>query len=98
MPGNPALLLKLAGLAIAIAALATGLLATWNWYQASRIRIFPIWQRVGGIEQLGGDPVALSFGIMQAVQEASSYSQKGAFWTAVSVTLCGLSALVSSLA
>ncbi|MER9204001.1 hypothetical protein NKH74_33665 [Mesorhizobium sp. M0933] len=54
-------------------------------------RIFPIWQRVGGIEQLGGVPVALSVGIMQAVQETSSHSQAAAFWAAISISLSGLS-------
>jgi hypothetical protein len=81
-------------MALAIAALITGLLAAWKWYTASWVQPKPNW-RTEPVE-----PVLSNMGwtgaTLEAFEKAGQLNAKAALWTAVSVVLSALSALAGA--
>jgi hypothetical protein len=94
-------------LCFAVAALISGLVASWYWWKASKIDIDPGWSSglpgddrpsqpadMEGTGSLNGWVTAT----MQAVNLSSDLNRKAAILTAVSVVLAGLSSVAGALA
>jgi hypothetical protein len=81
-------------MALAVAALVTGLIAAWKWYAASRIQPKPGW-RMEPVE-----PVLSNMGwtsaTLEAFDKAGHLNGRAALWTAASVVLSALSAVAGA--
>jgi hypothetical protein len=89
--------------ALAIAALITGLIAAWHWYKASRILVDPGWTQPG--EPGPSEPAAphqqqrgWTSATIDAFHEAAALNKTASFWTAGSVAFGAASAIVGALA
>lgn len=84
-------------LAFAIAGLLTGIIAALIWSDSARVEI-PAPYEPGGIPPGPEvENVGWTVGIMQAYSEASRLSKKAAIWTALSVVLNGIAAVLGAL-
>jgi hypothetical protein len=86
--------LKALSIALAIAALVTGLIAAWKWRAASKIHPKPSW-RFEPVEptlkHMGWDAATL-----EAFQKAGELNAAAALWTAASVALGAASSIAGS--
>jgi hypothetical protein len=88
--------LRLATIVLAAMALITGLLASWKWYEASKIHPKPNWKIepvVPTLRHMGWDAATL-----EAFQKAGELNARAALWTAVSVALSALSSILGGFA
>lgn len=79
----------------AMAALASGLVAAWYWYKSTTAKIDP------GIRKMddGRDAfrvMAWVESVMNTAATASDFNRKAALWTAASVLLAAISAILGA--
>jgi len=90
--------MKVAEIAIAILAFVTGLVAAWYWYRASKITADPGWGPNGlaepGVHSAAQD--AWIAAMLQSASESARLNKIAALWTAVTVALTSISAIVAS--
>jgi len=92
--------MKFAGIATAVAALISGLIAAWYWYRSSKVQIEPMWPQgsMGLVEP--GDAEASQGGwiggTLMAFSVSADLNSKAALWTAVSVVLAAISSILSA--
>jgi hypothetical protein len=109
-------MMRLASILLALAALATGLLAAYKWYKASTVEIdlgytYPGSQPGATYRRMGmelprfpesGDPelkqINETAATWDAMKEAAKLNKVAAVWTAASVALGALSAIVGAIA
>jgi hypothetical protein len=86
---------KLATVTLALAALATGLMAACKWYAASKVQPYPNW-RIEPVEptlaQMGWTSATL-----EAFEKAGHLNARAALWTAASVILGALSGISGAI-
>lgn len=89
--------MKVAEIAIAILAFATGLVAAWYWYRASKITADPGWGPNGlaepGVHSAAQD--AWIVAMLQSASESARLNKIAALWTAVTVALTGISSIAA---
>jgi hypothetical protein len=96
--------MKAAAIALAIGALASGLWAARQWYRSSQIQPDPNWplDPTGTLPFEPVDQTLKQMGhtvaIYQAMQKSAALNASAARWTALSVVLGALAAIVGSLA
>jgi hypothetical protein len=80
-------------LAFALAALATGLVAAWYWYQSSVVGVVPNVDKAprGGMAEASGPWVA---GSIDSIRAAGALNKRASLWTAFSVFLGTISNLI----
>jgi hypothetical protein len=88
--------MKLMSFSFALLALVTGLIAAYYWYKASKVEIVPLWQKLHIMEPIGGGDSHWIVGILEAVGESCSLNKIAAVWTASSVFLSAVSAVIGS--
>jgi len=88
--------MKFISFALALLALVTGLVAAARWYKASKVEIMPLWAELGVIEPLGGSSNHWIVGILKAAQKSGALNKEAALWTASSVFLSALSAVIGA--
>jgi len=90
--------MKIVEIAIAILAAVTGMVAAGYWYRASRITADPGWGPNGlarpGIHSAEQDGWIVA--MLQSASESAHLNKIAALWTAVTVALTGISAIVAS--
>ncbi|WP_418646929.1 hypothetical protein ACNQFN_15650 [Thauera butanivorans] len=88
--------MKYFGNMLTFAAIATGMLAAWYWFKASRVKIDPGWDRNGlvepGIHSAAQD--AWMAALIRATADSARLNKVAAIWTAVAVALNALAGLV----
>jgi hypothetical protein len=85
--------MKIISIRLAVASLATGLMAALRWYLASRIEPGPEWRfepNDATLKRMGWDARTL-----RAFAEAGQLNAAAGLWTAASVVLRALSSIVS---
>lgn len=94
--------MKPASIAFAVIALATGLIAAWNWYKSSKVTIDPGW----GLPGTGGyiEPVLqghkqldMDAATIRGFDNSSSLNKVASLWTAASVLAGGMSSILGAL-
>lgn len=93
--------MKCIGVAFAVLAGITGLVAAWCWHQSSQVQIDPGWGPPGsgrGFEPSDEADQAMSWAVatIKAFGDASDLNKKAALWTAASVLLSALSAIIGN--
>lgn len=87
-------------LAVAIAGFAAGLVAAFYWYRASRVNFVPFWEANGGVEPV--DPLQSAehwvVALMKTGRKSGKLNRIAAVWTALSVLLSAISAVLGALA
>ena len=87
--------LKVISIALALAALASGLLAAWYWYRSTKeVPVDTLRALYGGPEQSAMDGVS---GLFETGLRAAKWNQKAAIWTAVTAVLSALSAAAGAV-
>lgn len=93
--------MKLQGIALAICACVTGVVAAIYWYRSSKVPIDPIWPGGPfGLVEPGEREASQDGwigGMLQASARAAELNAKAALWTAASVLLAGVASIVSTL-
>jgi hypothetical protein len=86
---------RFVAIGLAIAALAAGLVAARYWYQSSVVKIDPAWQMEirGPVDK---NIMGWVSGVMIAFTTASRLNRKAALWTAASVVLGAVSAVIGA--
>lgn len=82
-------------LALAIISAATGFLAAYWWYKASKVDYRPFDEN--GRELPDGDTHAWTGAIRRTLSKSGALNKTAAIWTAISVFSAALSALASAL-
>lgn len=86
-------------LVVAIAGFVAGLIAAFYWYRASQVNFVPF-EKVGGvIRRLNplDDPQHWIIAIDKTLQKSGKRNRIAAIWTAVSLLLSALAAVLSAL-
>jgi hypothetical protein len=95
--------MKWINLALAVAAFATGMRAAWLWYQASLVVPDPNWPKdyATGMPFQPPDPALAQMGwtaaLLGANQNSAALNARAAWWTAITVCLTAISAIVGFL-
>jgi hypothetical protein len=89
--------MKSMSIVFAIGSLITGLIAAYYWYESSKVKYGPDWDKFEEpvderLQQMGRDS-----GLLKGTAEAGQLNKVAALWTAFSVVLNCLSAIVSAL-
>jgi hypothetical protein len=83
-------------LVLALLGTITGVIAAWYWYRASRVKLAPAWETdIHG--DVSGNMMSWVTGTMQAFKRSSDLNARAARWTAASVLLNALSAVIQLL-
>lgn len=81
---------------LATGSFITGLISAWYWYKASAVPVEPVWIKNDGIEP--GDSLLSQSGwisgLLGSVHESARLNKVAAAWTAFTVVLTTISALV----
>ena len=92
--------MKVALLAVALAAAWTGAWAAWLWYKASRVNVIPLWAVNGRMEPVDPQQATSEWivAFLQTGQKASDLNRRAALWTAISVFLSGATTVAGMFA
>lgn len=95
--------MKWAGIALAVLAMISGLVAAWHWRQSAKVPVDPGWGFPGGghaIEPVDQDASNTGWivALIAAGNAAADLNRKAATWTAVSVAMGALASFVSVFA
>lgn len=92
-------MLKTLALVLALGGALTGIVAAWRWYVASRVDFVPYEERDGDIVPVPEDDVTVWMGaIRRTLKKSGRLNTEASLWTAASVALSGISALLGALA
>ena len=83
-------------LILAALGLASGLVAAWLWYKSSTVSAVPIWSTMARQDPAADLRASLN-GLMTAGEEAANRNRVAATWTAISVLLITLIAVLGTL-
>lgn len=90
---------KCVEVSLAVGGGIAGLISARYWLRASVIQVKPIWSKHGGVEpgvhSLSQD--GWMFGMLEAATESARLNKIAARWTAATVVLGAISALVGAL-
>lgn len=98
-------LLNVFSILLAIAGMATGLRSAWFWLEASRVEPDPVWQgrrpEDGWTWGESGETEAvqdrLIFAMIEAQTKSAELNKEAAQWTAITIVLGSLSAMLAAL-
>ena len=95
--------MKIVSLILALGALVSGLTASWRWYQASQVQINPGWVGIddyGPLEPVLPEQQQMGWTVatLSAFSEAAGLNKAASLWTACSVGLTAVSAIIGALA
>jgi peptidoglycan/LPS O-acetylase OafA/YrhL len=86
--------MRLIVFSFAIGALFAGLVAAWYWYQSTKVPLKTTQPDAKGIEMAA---LGLAAGAYEAYRKVSALNKKAALWTAASVVLGAISAVIGAL-
>ena len=86
---------KVARMALSLSALVTGFVAAFRWWQASRVEVHAI--REHGLPASEPGFSGADAAIVRAFARSADLNKRAARWTALAVTLDGLSSIVDVL-
>lgn len=93
--------LRYASIAMAVLALATGIVAASYWYLSSKVEIEPMWPRgASGLIEPGEREDSQDGwigGALTAFSESARLNAKAAVWTAASVIFAAMASILSAL-
>ncbi len=86
-----------AALALVLPTLAAGLWSARLWLKSSRVRVVPLYAKLGQIEPVGGAQMDWIVGQLEANTLTGDLNAKAATWSAVTVILSALASLTNLL-
>jgi hypothetical protein len=95
-------MMKLAGIGLAVLALASGIMAAGYWYRSSKLQITPAWGSGSQgelFQPLDSEDAQQGWivGMLETSSVSADMNAKAAIWTAVSVVIGAISSIVSAL-
>jgi hypothetical protein len=86
-----------AALTLALPTLAAGLWSARLWLKSSKVRVVPLYAKLGLIEPVGGSQMDWFVGQLEANSLTADLNAKAAIWSAVTVILSALASLTNLL-
>jgi len=91
--------LKLTIATLAVCSLVSGITGAWYWWRSSKVLVMPFYIQNGEFEPFDPNQSAMQWIVahMMTFEKAGDLNKVAAIWTAISVSLSSLSALMSLL-